>query len=197
MSSWAEKPPMPAMWQSGLHPREPVHNPQQVHHAVSWSSSLLSRIQLNWAGKRQCTQKMSTRSTNNRCYYFTVSVKWIKCLGVGRVFLRVLFSQHLCFGAANIDLETGWFPELLLICSSQRQLRFIAEHQTIFTQVRKDVISWLALGSPTWKDLLLLLAFMPLYCILCTLLFSHLFSYQTTKQPACILACLQTNSFYE
>lgn len=51
--------------------------------------------------------KMSMNSTNSRGCNFTVSLKGIKCLRVGKVFLRVLFSQHLSFGAANIDPEAG------------------------------------------------------------------------------------------
>lgn len=143
----------------------------------------------NGAGKRQHARKMAMNSTKNRGCYFTVLLKGTKCLRVPRVLLRVLFSQHLCFGAATTDLETGWFSELLLTCNPQWKLWFIAD-QTIFTQVRKDSISWLALGSPAWKCWRLL-AFMPFCCNLCTL-FLSIFLLNHIRHLLCILGCLQT-----
>lgn len=182
MSIWAVES---AVWQSHLHFKGLVHH--CLPGMLGW---LVQRSLLNRAGKRRCAQKMSINTTNNRGCYFTVSLKGIKCLRVGRIFLRVLFSQHLCFGAANIDLETGWFSELLLTHSSWWKLWFIAD-QTVFTQVRKDSTSWLTLGSPAWKCWRMLLAFMAFCCNLCTL-FPSVFLLNPIRQILRVLECLQT-----
>jgi len=135
ISNWAVESAVPAVWQSHLQLKGLVHS-----HLPGTPCCLVKCYLLSEAEKRQCAQKMSVNSTNNRGFYFTVLLKGIKCLRVVRVFLRVLFQQHLCFGAQKIDLETSWFSELLLTCSSQWKLWFVT-NQTIFTQVKKTALA--------------------------------------------------------